>query len=83
MTYSIADRLYGAGSNEQSAVFEAWSDVGIRITGGRAGPPRRRDGGTVSMQPDASLRALTRQIEALAKEVKGLAKDVASLKAKK
>lgn len=83
LTYAAADRLYGTASNEQSAVFEAWSEVGIRITGGRAGPPRRRDGGAVSMQPDASLRALTRQVEVLAKEVKALAKDVASLKGKK
>jgi Zn-dependent metalloprotease len=93
-TYMKAGFLYGAGSQEQQSVQEAWREVGIRITGApshaggrrpKGGPGRGRrgeDGGAGSTDAD-SLAELAKQIASLASQVQGLAKDVKALKAKK
>jgi hypothetical protein len=88
-TYFKAGQLYGAGSDEQQAVLQAWREVGIRISGvpDAARPGRYRKvpaggGGGAGREGD-TLAALTKQIEALSAQVKALAKDVGTLKGKK
>ncbi|MGW7819542.1 M4 family metallopeptidase [Streptomyces puniciscabiei] len=85
-TYRKAEELYGAGSNEQLAVLEAWQAVGVQISGVPAGVARARshagyrDGGVGRKD---GLTALTQQIGALSAQVTGLAKDVTALRAQK
>ena len=87
-TYMKAGQLYGTGGVEQSAVVDAWRQVGIRISGvtASAGPGRSRGGPTTKSAPAReaeSLAGLHKQIESLSLQVKALAKDVAMLKDKR
>jgi Zn-dependent metalloprotease len=69
-TYHKAGELYGEAGAQQLAVLDAWSDVGIRITGAPTGPD----------STDTPIAALSRQIEALSGQVQALAADVRELK---
>jgi Zn-dependent metalloprotease len=40
-TYQVAGEEFGSGSAQQQAVLGAWSEVGIRVAGARAGARRR------------------------------------------
>lgn len=82
-TYSQAGRLYGVGGIEQQAVFEAWREVGIRISGISFSSGTRKRASGDSPSQDDSLAALTKQIEAVSAQVKALAKDVGVLKNRK
>jgi Zn-dependent metalloprotease len=71
-SYHKAGELYGEGGTQQQAVLEAWSEVGIRITG-------------VPIEPDSTetpIAELSRQIAALSTQVEALAADVRELKDK-
>jgi Zn-dependent metalloprotease len=80
-TYAKAGQLYGA--TEQSAIAEAWRQVGIRIasaSSGGAGARGRQ--GRVSKTSDGgdSLAGLSERIEALAAQIRKLTTDVNALK---
>jgi Zn-dependent metalloprotease len=71
-SYHKAGELYGEGGTQQQAVLEAWSEVGIAITG-------------VPVEPDTTetpIAELSRQIAALSTQVEALAADVRELKDK-
>jgi len=83
-TYAKAGQLYG--NVEQQAVVEAWSQVGIRITGVAVGArnPNGKTGPIVVPSTNGdTLSALPDQIEAIAAQVKLLSRDVKSLKDKR
>ena len=80
-THSQAGTMYGENSAEQQAVFAAWKDVGIRISGVHTGSARNAK--TTATGGSDTLAALTKQIESLAAQLKSLAKDVGALKNKK
>jgi Zn-dependent metalloprotease len=80
-TYSKAGELFLAGGPEQSAVVDAWRQVGIRISGLPAGTAAIR-ARSLSPSPSGStngcgdgaadLASLTARIEGLSKQVAGL-----------
>ena len=84
ITYTQAERLYGADSAAQRAVREAWKAVGVKIN--RLAPgaayARSKGAGRTVREEDA-LAAFTKQIEALSTQVRALTKEVESLKGKR
>ena len=85
----FADRTYllasAYGSEAQTAVAEAWRDVGIRITGIRTGVASRRSSSRRVDRAinDATLDAFAKRIEDLAEQVLALSKEVKTLKPKR
>jgi Zn-dependent metalloprotease len=61
-TASKAGELYGAGSNEQTAVREAWDQVGITISTAGARRPARAPAGAIPTPRDE----IVRQVDELA-----------------
>jgi Zn-dependent metalloprotease len=84
ITYTQAERLFGANSVEQQAVFDAWKKVGITIR--RSAPAaaysRARAADKRSMREDDALAALTKQIETMSAQIKVLTREIESLKRK-
>jgi hypothetical protein len=84
ITYTQAERLFGASSVEQQAVFNAWKEVGIRISRlapGTAFSKARAAGKRATREEDA-LAALARQIETMSGQIKVLTKEIEALKRK-
>ena len=85
-TYVTAGQLYGSQSAEQQAVFVAWKEVGIRISGVQslaAAASRAR------LQPSVAAANgyhddadMMRKIEQLSSQLSKLTKEVAGLRAK-
>ena len=78
-TFGVAGRLYGASSQEQVAVRDAWREVGIRISGvGSIRPTKvtttHARGGNLAEQD--SLAELREQIDLLAKKLDQIARKV-------
>jgi Zn-dependent metalloprotease len=71
-TYHKAGELYGEAGAQQQAVLDAWSEVGIGITGVATGPGNDQ----------SPIAELSRQIGALSDQVQALALDVRDLKNK-
>jgi len=84
-TYAKAGELFGAGGTEQLAVLDAWSQVGIRISGLPVGPAAIRARSLSSAAGGSNNGAVdvTAALTALTDQVKGLSKEVAALKTKK
>ncbi len=86
-TYLKAGQLYGSGGIEQSAVTDAWRQVGVRISGvtASAGSPRARSGSlsrSGGTRDADALAGLQKQIESLSLQVRTLTKEIAALKDK-
>ena len=78
-TYMKAGQLYGAGSNVQKAVANAWQEVGLKISGlATLGADSAfvwgKDGG------GDSLAQFGAKLDTLVKDVKSLSKEVAKFK---
>jgi len=71
-SYHKAAELYGEGGTQQQAVYDAWHEVGISITGVVPAPG----------PAESPIAGLARQLEALSGQVKGIAEDVRLLKDK-
>jgi hypothetical protein len=84
ITYTQAERLFGANSVEQQAVFNAWKDVGVRISKLAPGPAfsRARASGKRPAREEDCLAALGKQIDTLSSQIKVLAKEIEGLKRK-
>lgn len=74
-TFAKAGELYGVGGTEQDAVFEAWRQVGIRISGVPLSARRRR-----RSSADADPTGLADRLDELSTQIKALAKEVNALK---
>ena len=77
--------MFGAGGTEQLAVLDAWSQVGIRISGLPVGPAaiRARSLSSAAGRSNNGAVDVTAALTALTDQVKGLSKEVAALKTKK
>jgi Zn-dependent metalloprotease len=75
-TFAKAGELYGAGGTEQDAVFDAWRQVGIRISGvSLTGARRHRRSSS-----DGDSMSLARQLDELSTQIRALTKEVNALK---
>jgi Zn-dependent metalloprotease len=84
ITYTQAERLFGANSVEQQAVFDAWRQVGIRIrkSAPAAAFSKARAADRRAAREEDALAALTKQIETMSAQIKVLTKEIESLKRK-
>ena len=70
----MAGRLYGPTSDEQTAVRDAWSEVGIRVAGGSVRPTVASRSG--SRADHDSLALLHARVDELSKTVDMLTKQM-------
>jgi Zn-dependent metalloprotease len=83
-TFFKADQLYGAGGAEQQAIASAWSEVGVKISGGRATAlARSRAPRPGAAREDDSYAAVKAQISELSEQVAALSRAVDGLKARR
>lgn len=75
-TYQVAGELFNTGSSQQQAVLEAWSQVGIRVTGAAAARRHR-----VASRGNGSMNGGTyeAQFEKINAELKKLRDDVSKI----
>ncbi|PRY25825.1 M4 family metallopeptidase [Pseudosporangium ferrugineum] len=69
-THRVAGDLFGAGGAEQQAVAEAWGSVGVPVATAAPEAPGA---------PEATIAALSQQVEALNAQVRALATDIQAL----
>ena len=83
-TFFKADQLYGAGGAEQQAIASAWSEVGVKISGGRATAlARSRAPRPGAAREDDSYAAVKAQISELSEQVAALSRAVDGLKTRR
>jgi len=82
-TYAKAGQLYGAASNEQKGVGDAWQSVGIRISGPSLSSPDRdtQKQSTPANERD-SLLLLGKQLQSLSDQLSLVTREVEALKLK-
>jgi Zn-dependent metalloprotease len=74
-TYQVAGNRYGAGSAQQQAVKNAWSEVGIKVAGAR---PARKLAARMAVDGDGTqIAALTEEIKRLSRIVEALGDKIA------
>lgn len=78
-TYLKAGQLYGSGGAVQRAVYDAWSGVGIRISGAVSITSEVPAAALEATDGAAGLAALAAKIEALTAQVKSLSGEVGRL----
>jgi Zn-dependent metalloprotease len=77
-TYHVAGELFTSGSSQQQAVLDAWSQVGIRVTG--AGPSaRRKRAAALHADGNGHGGEYEGQFEKIAAELKKLREDVSKV----
>jgi Zn-dependent metalloprotease len=76
VTYQVAGTRYGAGSPQQQAVKNAWTEVGVKLTAVR--PARKVATRAAAMETDGTqIAALNEKIDRLSRTVEALGEKIA------
>jgi Zn-dependent metalloprotease len=74
-TYQVAGEVFGSGSDQQRVVLDSWGQVGIKVSGVRAGRPRHGRAAPRAAVPwngEPSGGELHEQIEKMGRDLKKL-----------